>query len=133
MTHYYRLRLAESKTYNWGLRETLGIAARRNGLEGKLCPTGEEGTRDNGSGKMSFGAEYESALPVLDRLIPLGSLGAGFVDHLVPDAFALEDDFDDLAGRAFSADRFGYVVCRAFYFDGGVAYGDRKAYAAHYG
>jgi hypothetical protein len=51
--------------------------------------------------------------------------GAGFVDHFLPDAFAFEDDFDDFAGRAFAADRFGHVMGGLFYFDGGVSYSDR--------
>ncbi len=37
------------------------------------------------------------------------SSGAGFVDHFFPDAFGLEDEFDEFAGGAFAAIGFGVV------------------------
>jgi hypothetical protein len=36
--------------------------------------------------------------------------GAGFVDHYFPDAFGLEDEFDEFAGGAVAAIGFGGVV-----------------------
>lgn len=50
-------------------------------------------------------------------------LGAGFVDHLFPDAFAFEDHFDELAGGTFSANGLGDIVGGSFDFAGGVPYG----------
>src|SRR5260370_1184386 len=39
--------------------------------------------------------------------------GAGFVDHFFPDAFGLENEFDEFAGGAFAAVGFGGVVVGA--------------------
>ncbi len=46
--------------------------------------------------------------------------GAGFVNHLFPDAFGAEDEFDEFAGGAFAAIGFGGEVGGAADFRGGV-------------
>ena len=58
--------------------------------------------------------------------------GAGLVDHLFPDAFGSEDELDELAGGAFAANRFGDVVCGAFYFVGGVSDGYSEPHPPHH-
>ena len=40
--------------------------------------------------------------------------GAGFVDHLLPDAAGFEEDFDDFAGGAFAPVGGGDVVGHGF-------------------
>jgi len=60
-----------------------------------------------------------------------GISGAGFVDHLFPDAFGFEDELYELAGGAFAADRLGDVMGGAFYFVGGVADGHGEADPLH--
>jgi hypothetical protein len=57
--------------------------------------------------------------------------GAGFVDHFFPNAFGLEDEFDEFACSAFAAIGFGGVVGGAAHFRGGVVDGDGEADALH--
>src|SRR5260370_28039850 len=57
--------------------------------------------------------------------------GAGLVDHLFPDAFGPEDEFDEFAGGAFAAIGFGGEVGGAADFRGSVMNGGRQADALH--
>ena len=57
--------------------------------------------------------------------------GAGLVDHFFPDAFGLEDEFDEFAGGPFAAVGFGSVVGGAADFRGSVVDGDGEADAVH--
>src|SRR6266481_3108654 len=59
--------------------------------------------------------------------------GASFVDHFFPNAFGLEDEFDEFASGAFAAIGFGGVVRGAADFGGGVVDGDGQSNAAHDG
>jgi len=61
------------------------------------------------------------------------SLGAGFVDHLFPDAFGFEDEFNEFARGAFAAGPASCVVRDLFYFRRGVSDGDGKASELHDG
>src|SRR5882672_9050641 len=71
-----------------------------------------------------------SKAPALQTLAS-GISGAGFVNHLLPDAFGPKDELDELAGSAFAANRLGDVMRGAFYFFGGVSDGHGEADALH--
>src|SRR6267154_3989076 len=59
--------------------------------------------------------------------------GASFVDHFFPNAFGLEDEFDEFASGAFAAIGFRGVVGGAADFGSGVMDGDGQSDAAHDG
>src|SRR5260370_32929132 len=61
------------------------------------------------------------------------SSGASFVDHFFPNAFGLEDEFDEFASGAFAAIGFRGVVGGAADFGRGVVNGDSQPDAAHDG
>src|SRR5215470_15306334 len=60
-------------------------------------------------------------------------LGSGFFDHFVPNAFGLENQFDEFACRAFPAGSLSSEMGRAFHFRSGVSNRSGQPYPAHYG
>src|SRR5260370_5047479 len=56
---------------------------------------------------------------------------AGFVNHLFPDAFGAEDEFDEFARGAFATIGFGGVLRCAADFRGSIVNGDRESDALH--
>src|SRR5712691_266900 len=76
-------------------------------------------------------------LTVRRRLDPADQLGnwsrTGFVDHRFPNAFGFENEFNRLADRAMTGERFRCVVRRLFNLRNRIAHRNGKASAAHNG
>ena len=63
--------------------------------------------------------------------IDLRRSSSRFIDHLCPDAFGLENEFDGFADGAMPGEVLGNVVRGFFNFGDSIAYGNGKADAAH--